>query len=218
LKWKEYLDYETFRKPLERIGTQESSRVLDIGCGSGSAVDYLLSMGIDAVGLDKSGIYPRGIVGDALHLPFKKDSFDLIICSMLLPHLPQEKDVFDEIRRVLKDKGRIVLIVGNRLSFTLLSLRHSSSKFLQKRIPYSYYKVYSRSEVEDMLEKHGFEVQHLYSSVFAPQLVSNLPARLQDRILNGIFVLSNYLSKMPLIKGMGARIVATGRLSKVAQA
>ena len=45
------------------------------------------------------------INADALKLPFKSNSFDLIFCSSIIEHLKKPKNMLLEIRRILKNSG-----------------------------------------------------------------------------------------------------------------
>jgi len=51
------------------------------------------------------------VKGDAQHLPFPPDSFDLIVSSDTLEHFSQPAVVLAEVRRVLKDVGRLIIWV-----------------------------------------------------------------------------------------------------------
>jgi ubiquinone/menaquinone biosynthesis C-methylase UbiE len=63
---------------------------------------------------------------DANHLKFDSHSFDVVVCGFVIGHLWQfGPDILDEIRRVLKSEGRLVLIDSFRdLTYLLLSTPH----------------------------------------------------------------------------------------------
>lgn len=76
------------------------SRVLDLGCGN-NPID-------GAVGIDLLPYENVDIVGDALSLPFKDESFEHINASQLLEHLEGREELpvlFEEIWRVLTPNG-----------------------------------------------------------------------------------------------------------------
>jgi ubiquinone/menaquinone biosynthesis C-methylase UbiE len=56
-------------------------------------------------------------VADALNLPFKDASFDVVICSHVYEHVPDPHLMFNEIHRVLKAGGVCYFSAGNRLAW-----------------------------------------------------------------------------------------------------
>lgn len=106
----------------------EKNVLLDIGCGKGEFVNYV-DNNLDnffAVGLDlskemlsfRSGKKGKFILGDALYLPFKNDSVDVIYMDTLLHHIigyststPEnsQKKVVDEVIRVIKKDGIFIV-------------------------------------------------------------------------------------------------------------
>ena len=103
--YKEYYDYQWTSlegvSPLERerisqtiaLIPRDCSSVLDVGCGSGWITNRLLSRYSRVVGLDLSivalqHVKSEKIVGTIESLPFRDKSFDLVICSELLEHIP----------------------------------------------------------------------------------------------------------------------------------
>lgn len=117
----------------ELMGLADGQRLLDIGCGVGRHVisGYLLK-DIDAIGVDRcladlktaaarfeqdfrspaeKGKRLLLAAGDALVLPFTDCSFDQVICSEVLEHIPDYQAALLEIRRVLKSGGVLAVSV-----------------------------------------------------------------------------------------------------------
>jgi len=91
-----------------------ADRILDIGCGSSLIIQSLNNaMGMD-VHLGKLRFLRRhGIPllrGSAFSLPFKDDSFDCLISSQVIEHIPYAAELFTEMNRVLRPGG--VLVIG----------------------------------------------------------------------------------------------------------
>ncbi|MFX1253746.1 MAG: class I SAM-dependent methyltransferase [Promethearchaeota archaeon] len=109
-------------KPLIEL-TKNDQSILDIGCGVGHFVSYFSTQEFFAVGLDihEQSIYqaqkhfrPNGnfIIGDGAFLPFKEKSFDTILLSYALHHIP--KNILPECRRIARKK---VILVEMRSEF-----------------------------------------------------------------------------------------------------
>ena len=108
----------------DRIGIRPGDRVLDLGCGAGRhafeafrrganvvAVDLdetaLEEVAVLATAMELEGQVPAGTTfetlrADALDLPFDDASFDHVIASEILEHIPDDQGAMKEIVRVLK--------------------------------------------------------------------------------------------------------------------
>lgn len=120
-------------------GFKRGARVADLGCGSGVFTELLRGQGCDAVGLDLS---PRLIAlgrakfpgvefveGDVESLPFPSESFDGVLLSGLVHHLPDPSRCAAEVFRVLRPGGRFVAFDPNRMNPFMYLYRDRSSPF-----------------------------------------------------------------------------------------
>lgn len=102
--------------------------VLDVGASTGIIDNYLVPYFKSVVGIDidKNAIKMAKekfsnvknlsfINADCLNLPFKDQSFDIILCTHVYEHVPNPKKLFLEIYRVLKKGGCCYLAAGNSL-------------------------------------------------------------------------------------------------------
>ena len=133
---------------VQRANPQLGERVLDIACGTGiiarNVAPYVGSQGI-VIGLDvnpdmidmariaaeRAQIAIEWHTGPAKQLPFPDENFDLILCQFGLMFFTDKHAALQEMHRVLKKGGRLVLSVWqdldrHRFYQTLhdVSLRH----------------------------------------------------------------------------------------------
>lgn len=105
------------------------SRLLDVGCGTGI---YREAFSNEYVGIDinpqyielcKKTIEGEFFVGDATKIEFENATFDVISTIGVIHHLDsnQTKLMFDEMKRICKPHGSILIVDGlipsNRLNF-----------------------------------------------------------------------------------------------------
>ena len=113
------LQHEVGKRLLERLEltTLQPARILDLGCGTGRALDALHKhypeagiVGADiAVGMLAAARRARGwfrrmplVCADAMRLPFTAMSFDLIYCNLVLQWCNDLGRIFAELRRLLR--------------------------------------------------------------------------------------------------------------------
>ncbi|MBU2536717.1 MAG: class I SAM-dependent methyltransferase [Chloroflexota bacterium] len=82
-----------------------AGKTLNIGSGGLQSSNYFPNV----IGLDISKAATPDILGDSHYLPFKEESFDVILCTEVLEHLKQPQKAIDEMRRVVKRGGELLL-------------------------------------------------------------------------------------------------------------
>lgn len=101
----------------------ESMTVLDVGCGTGSFLEFYADSGATCHGVDlssamlseaskKLGDRAELMLGDATALPYDDSKFDLAIATLFLHELsPQTRiEALAEMSRVTKPDGRVLVI------------------------------------------------------------------------------------------------------------
>jgi len=120
--------YKKFAKLIEPIGWH--GLVLDAGCGNGGFTYEIMKQGGTVVGVDIShemlqvakDTGDEFVVGDLENLSFHDETFDIVLCSMILHHFPSlDSRVPAEIARVLKKGGKLVIIEPLATSFAKLN-------------------------------------------------------------------------------------------------
>ena len=108
--------------------------VLDLGSGTGAAEKQLVGYEVTALDPDERMLslnnFSNKIVGSAEALPFDDKSFDNVYCAFVWRNVSDTDKAFEEIRRVLKDGGRFVLLDMTRPLNTFTKLLHKLGTFV----------------------------------------------------------------------------------------
>ena len=116
-----------------RLGIGPGSTVIDVGCGAGRHSFEAYRRGADVIAFDQNaeeladvdtmlqamgqaGEAPKSakaqvVVGDALALPYPDATFDTVIASEILEHIPDDDAAIAELIRVLKPGGSLAVTV-----------------------------------------------------------------------------------------------------------
>ncbi len=112
------------RKAIEIYSKQFKSpkRVLEIGSRSAINQEELSNLrplfpGSEYIGTDMQKGIGVDIVADATKLPFEDKSFDLVLCLETLEHAERPWEIVNEIERVTKTNG--VIILSSQQNFPL---------------------------------------------------------------------------------------------------
>lgn len=101
---------KTFKVLFQKILKSDfSEKVLDVGSGDGSFVQACMDHGMDASGIDICD----GINFEKDKLPFKDSEFDIAIMYSVIEHLQSPNNILLELRRILKENGKLIIIVTN---------------------------------------------------------------------------------------------------------
>ena len=108
----EWADF--IRHDFSFVAFAPGSRVLDVGCGECEQLENLRRAGHDPIGVEPSSAHVeklvasgyRAIQGVAEQLPVESESFDGLICKVVLPYTDERKAVA-EWARVVRPGGRV---------------------------------------------------------------------------------------------------------------
>lgn len=179
------------RRQLEGLASRFGTviRVLDLGCGAGTTTRQLVSdtARYQVVGADISptalaafaeATGRPGVRLSAPALPFRPDSFDLVISDDVVEHLVDTDQYAREIRRVLRPGGwlmlstpnlaawfnRIALLVGLQPAFTEVSFERVFGRPGEDIV--GHLRVFTWRSISEFLEYHGFEIVEVEGARF----------------------------------------------------
>lgn len=156
-----------------KFNLKPGDRVLDLGCGEGRhTIGAYITEDVFAVGVDLSlndvstareraadfvdPAHPHKRMllacANGLHLPFADATFDKVICSEVLEHIPDYRGVLKEIQRVLKPGGDFAASVPRRwperICWWLSSEYHE--------VEGGHIRIFDSAELRDDIEREGF--------------------------------------------------------------
>lgn len=162
-----------------RLSRKLTGRVLDYGCGIGDFVrfrantvgadinrhnvDYCLLQGLEARLIEDNRI------------PFDDCSFDGVVLDNVLEHIPGDvvDSVIEEVRRVLKNGGKIVAGVPGLKGF-------------DSDPDHKVY--YTEDNLMPLFARHGFEIREVF---FMPVASRKLERILRQFCMYAVFILKN---------------------------
>ena len=116
-----------FERVCGQLPLKKRAHILELGCGAGTYVRYLAGMGHSVIGVDYAlpslrravgadpGRKGRYVGADGYALPFVCGSFDLVVCIGVLQAVSRPDRLLDEIARILRPGGIIVVEALNAL-------------------------------------------------------------------------------------------------------
>ncbi len=164
----------------DRLRIGPSTTVIDVGCGAGRHAFEAYRRGANVVAFDHDAAELRSVDailramaetgeapaaasaavvhGDALSLPYNDETFDCVIASEILEHVPQDDAAIAELIRVLKVGGTLAVSVPRWLPEQvcwLLSEEYHSNEGGHVRI-------YRASELRDKIAGGGMDLTYTH--------------------------------------------------------
>ena len=158
----------------------EFSSILDVGSGTGGNL-VMLKEFADAYGIDASRqavefCKKRGLDKvkqcRAERIEFNDGTFDMVTCLDVLEHIPQPVVALREIKRVLKDSGKMIVAVP---AFRILWSQHDEAL--------SHLRRYEKRSLMAELKEGGFKVEKIGYFFFLSFFIV-APVRIARRFLN----------------------------------
>jgi len=162
----------------DRLNIGPASVVIDVGCGAGRHAFEAFRRGADVVAFDRDASELRSVdtilramaetgeapaeasakvvLGDALSLPYADETFDCVIASEILEHVPQDDVAIAELIRVLKVGGTLVISVPRwlpeRVCWLLSDEYHGNEG--------GHVRIYRASQLRDKIISGAMQLTH----------------------------------------------------------
>jgi ubiquinone/menaquinone biosynthesis C-methylase UbiE len=167
------------RRVVEELDPQNGDKILEAGCGPGYYLRILSKLGLNlklyGIDIDRNALTSaKKIIGKrAIYasltkkLPFKANSFDKVFTSEVLEHIQNDNLAMDQIYKVLKPGGRLVITVPNNdYPFFWDPVNWVMERILKKHIRKglwagiwsNHIRLYSVEEIKRLVKKGDFSV------------------------------------------------------------
>ena len=114
-----------YQHALQSLKTKPTQALLDVGCATGYFSDLAYRQGVDVTGIDASEEFIKQAkkrnakikfsTGEMEELPFEDSTFDFVCGFNSYQYAANIVNAFSEAKRVLKDKGKLVVMIwGNK--------------------------------------------------------------------------------------------------------
>lgn len=214
---------------LKKLNLRKST--LSVGCAIAAELQPLKKRGFITAGLDpERSFLLEGKAKDNADnfiqaigemIPLRDGCFDIVLLFEVLEHVIKPEAVLEEIRRVLKLNGILVLTVPNKLypfethgihvfqkqignllgiGIPFFSL---APNFLRRRIERA--RIYSEREVTSLLRKHYLEP---FTVEYLMPTLDMVPQTSLTRAVRHVFL---SLSKVPIIEKFGVSIMVASK-------
>ena len=159
----------------DRLGLHAGDRLLDLGCGFGRHAFEALRRGATVVACDMAypeltqvlatadamreageiapGLSCTSVNGDGTRLPFADASFDRIIASEVMEHVPDDMAALDELTRVLRPGGTIAITIPAELPEKICW--KLSDEYHAPFVAGGHVRIYSETELRDKMRTAG---------------------------------------------------------------
>jgi methionine biosynthesis protein MetW len=179
--------------------TLSGKRILDLGCGPGVQLAYLArentlcGTDISVPALTQAGRNGYRVCVadlDRQSLPFKDETFDVVVCTDVLEHLFAPLFLVGEIHRVLRPEGTAVVSVPNqfdivsrlRILFGMGLIHPSHTDF--RAWDYFHIRYFTLSDWQDLLAETGFVIDEKFFSVFPIAILNVLSLLLKPEYVS----------------------------------
>ncbi|HEY1540336.1 MAG TPA: class I SAM-dependent methyltransferase [Solirubrobacteraceae bacterium] len=204
---------QVLRSTLDRLQMPATARLLDAGCGSGRTLDELRHYGsVSGVDVSPDAVHCAHARGHHdVHLArieqlaFADETFDVVTCMDVIEHTPDDCRTLEELRRVTRPGGTIVLTVP---AHPLLWSTHDEVNL--------HYRRYTRRALTGLAQRAGMQLEsdtYFNSLLLTPAALVRWvqrvrPPAVQRSDLERTPAVLNQLLELPLT--VEARLIARG--------
>ena len=184
-------------------------RLLDLGCGTVPLFETYRALADEVLCVDwPASLHEKqhiDVFADLSRpLPLRNSSFDTVLLSDVLEHIPNPEDLLAEIARILRPEGRIV--IGVPFLYWLHEVPHDFNR-------------YTRYQLTRMLENEGLDVVALTEIGGTPEVLADIMSKTlapRPRLAAGFVVMARWLLRRGFVRRISQRTRARFPLAYIA--
>jgi len=170
----------------------EGKKILDVGCGTGLLVEHYLKSN-EVNGLDNNSASLETAKKKGINvkqhdlekpLPHENNYFDLVVCKDVLEFIYNSEQLLDEMIRITKKKGSILIHVPNEFTIIDLANIFLGNGIVKKRwygssseLNNPHVRFFTRKGLSESLKEKGLAIEHDHSNkwVFSLPIIKIKP-------------------------------------------
>ena len=174
------------------LNNTKKGKILDVACGTGFYFDVYPQKEIYGIDISEEMLLQAKekkkvknvLVADAKKLPFKDETFDVVISTRFIMHTPDYEEVIKEMKRVVKKGGSIILDFPNKYSFSFLPTK---IRIIKGKL--RHYNFFTIHDIEEIAKKNNLNIIErkgnvIFTPNFLPSSCANISIRLNNYLEN----------------------------------
>ncbi|AOE50200.1 bifunctional 2-polyprenyl-6-hydroxyphenol methylase/3-demethylubiquinol 3-O-methyltransferase UbiG [Kangiella sediminilitoris] len=170
---------------MDRVGSLQGKRILDVGCGGGILTESMAKEGATVTGIDmgemplevaklhklESGVDVEYLQSTAEEFALKHaGEFDVVTCLEMLEHVPEPSSIIESCRKLIKPDGDVFFSTINRNPKSFL-FAIVGAEYLLQMLPkgtHDFKKFIRPSELEAWSRKQGLQFKSIEGMHYNP--------------------------------------------------
>jgi ubiquinone/menaquinone biosynthesis C-methylase UbiE len=144
--------------------------VVDVGCGDGALIHFCARLGAEVIFIDRdeaalakttakieaSGARAhRAIQSDCNPIPLEDNSGDLVICTEVLEHVPDPQVFLQELIRVTRPGGQLLITVPDSRSEQFVAATAPPQYFMEP----NHIRIFTAEQFRELVKSAGLEIE-----------------------------------------------------------
>lgn len=200
-KNKESIYFSSIRFDIKPLLPTFSEKVLEVGCGTGATLKWLKESGyctttnglelFEDVATIASDYVDKVIIGDAevLISSYDLEQYDLILCLDVLEHMVDPWKFIDNLQKLLKPKGVIIISVPNIRNANVLYdlIFHKSFEYKKNGIlDKTHLRFFTKKSAKELMSREGLTITSMIYNPLTPKSKTSIFNMLTLNLLRGV--------------------------------